>query len=61
MAREKSVGKTKDPAANLTAIRLAGFKCFRDEAEAQIRPLTILLGANSGGKSSLIQPLLLLK
>jgi AAA domain, putative AbiEii toxin, Type IV TA system len=42
-------------------IRLRGFKSFRDETRIGIRPLTLLAGANSSGKSSAIQPLLLLK
>lgn len=45
----------------LTAIRLVGFKSFRDPVDVEIRPLTLLAGANSGGKSSLIQPLLIMK
>ncbi len=45
----------------LTGIALHGFKSFREETEIAIRPLTILAGANSSGKSSAIQPLLLLK
>jgi hypothetical protein len=45
----------------LTAITLQGFKSFRDETRIEIRPLTLLAGANSSGKSSAIQPLLLLK
>ena len=47
--------------ASLTAIVLHGFKSFRDETRIEIRPLTLLAGANSSGKSSAIQPLLLLK
>jgi AAA domain, putative AbiEii toxin, Type IV TA system/AAA ATPase domain len=43
------------------AITLQGFKSFRDETTIEIRPLTLLAGANSSGKSSAIQPLLLLK
>jgi hypothetical protein len=46
---------------SLTAIMLRGFKSFRDETRIEIRPLTLLAGANSSGKSSAIQPLLLLK
>jgi predicted ATPase len=46
---------------SLTAITLRGFKSFRDETRIEIRPLTLLAGANSSGKSSAIQPLLLLK
>jgi len=45
----------------LRAIRLRGFKAFRDSGPIDIRPLTVLAGANSGGKSTIIQSLLLLK
>jgi hypothetical protein len=40
---------------------VAGYKSVLDEQRIEIRPLTILAGANSSGKSSLVQPLLLLK
>jgi AAA ATPase domain len=42
-------------------IRVAGFKSISDEQRIEIRPLTVLAGANSSGKSSMMQPLLLLK
>ncbi len=38
-----------------------GFKSIYDEQHIEIAPLTILAGANSSGKSSIMQPLLLLK
>jgi hypothetical protein len=38
-----------------------GFKSVRDRVQVQLRPITVLAGPNSSGKSSLIQPLLLLK
>jgi predicted ATPase len=44
-----------------TSIAVAGFKSICDEQRIEIRPLTILAGANSSGKSSMMQPLLLLK
>lgn len=40
---------------------LRNFKAFRDTGEIEIKPITILAGANSSGKSSIIQSLLLLK
>ena len=43
------------------SISLRGFKSFADEQRLEIRPLTLLAGANSSGKSSALQPLLLLK
>ena len=45
----------------ITAIAVSGFKSLRDESRIEIRNLTVLAGANSSGKSSIMQPLLLLK
>ncbi len=45
----------------ITGITISGFKSLRDESHIEVRPLTILAGANSSGKSSIMQPLLLLK
>lgn len=45
----------------IRAITLKGFKSFLEPQVIEIRPLTILAGANSSGKSSALQPLLLLK
>lgn len=53
MADEKIPGITK--------IAVKGFKSIAEECEIDIRPLTILAGANSSGKSSIMQPLLMLK
>ncbi|MBI1923818.1 AAA family ATPase [Candidatus Poribacteria bacterium] len=43
----------------LTALRLGNFKAFADTQHIPIRPLTLIFGANSSGKSSLIHGLLL--
>ena len=54
--------KTRKPAiSGITGIRVSGFKSIDKEQSIEIRPLTILAGANSSGKSSIMQPLLLLK
>jgi len=45
----------------ISRIVVEGFKSIRDEVDVEMAPLTILAGANSSGKSSLMQPLLLLK
>lgn len=45
----------------ITTLSVAGFKSILDEQTIEIRPLTLLAGANSSGKSSMLQPLLLLK
>lgn len=44
-----------------TSLRLKNFKAWRDSDEITLAPVTLLLGSNSTGKSSLIQSLLLLK
>ncbi len=46
---------------DITRITVAGFKSINQEQSIEIKPLTILAGANSSGKSSMMQPLLLLK
>lgn len=45
----------------LTAIGLENFKVFANSARIPVRPLTMLVGRNSSGKSSLLHALLLLK
>lgn len=45
----------------ITALSVAGYKSVNDELTVVIRPLTVLAGPNSSGKSSVMQPLLLLK
>ncbi|MDY4170299.1 MAG: AAA family ATPase [[Ruminococcus] gnavus] len=40
---------------------LENFKCFHDRTEIEIKPLTILCGTNSSGKSSILKSLLLVK
>jgi predicted ATPase len=45
----------------ITKIGVQGFKSIFDKQEIEVRPLTLLAGANSSGKSSIMQPLLLLK
>jgi len=45
----------------ITEISVTGYKSLVEQRPIEIRPLTILAGANSSGKSSAVQPLLLLK
>ncbi len=45
----------------ITRISVKGFKSLAEECSLEIRPLTILAGANSSGKSSIMQPLLMMK
>lgn len=42
-------------------ISIEGFKAIGDRVDVELRPLTLLAGANSSGKSSLMQGILLLK
>ncbi|HEX7180521.1 MAG TPA: AAA family ATPase [Thermoanaerobaculia bacterium] len=58
--KTQKVSRQRSPAA-ISGIVLKGFKSFADEELLEIRPLTLLAGANSSGKSSALQPLLLLK
>jgi AAA15 family ATPase/GTPase len=45
----------------LTTLYLTNFKAWRNTGQIRLAPVTMLLGTNSSGKSSLIQSLLLLK
>lgn len=45
----------------ISQITLAGYKSIRRERSIEVRPLTLLAGSNSSGKSSMMQSLLLLK
>lgn len=44
-----------------TMLHLTNFKAWKDTGELALKPVTMLLGTNSSGKSTLIQSLLLLK
>lgn len=48
-------------ADGITRIAVEGFKSISKPQSIEIAPLTILAGANSSGKSSIMQPLLMLK
>jgi hypothetical protein len=49
------------PVTGIREVSVKGFKSLAKQVVIKIRPLTILAGANSSGKSSAMQPLLLLK
>src|SRR6266446_8030000 len=59
--KPKSESRPERNKEGITRITVAGFKSISQEQSLEIRPLTILAGANSSGKSSIMQPLLLLK
>ena len=44
-----------------TGFQLKNFKGYRDTGSQQLRPLTILMGPNGGGKSTLLKFLMMLK
>ena len=43
------------------AIRLLNFMAFEDTGWIELRPITLLFGKNSSGKTAIIRALLLLK
>lgn len=45
----------------LTRLRFRNFKAWQDSGEVRLAPLTVLFGANSAGKTSIPQLLLMLK
>jgi len=45
----------------ITNIRLSNFRAFQSAVNIRIRPITVLIGKNSAGKSSLIKFLLMLR
>lgn len=45
----------------LTELELANFKVFAESTKIPIRPITLIFGPNSSGKSSILQSLLLMK
>ncbi|WP_083511142.1 AAA family ATPase [Microbacterium sp. XT11] len=54
--RPRLVGKDDE-----LSLSVSGYKAIRDEMTLRIAPLTIIAGANSAGKSSFMQPFLLMK
>lgn len=64
-AKSSSAAPRRTSASNegdtLTAITISGFKSIREPRTLELSALNILAGANSSGKSSFMQPLLLLK
>lgn len=52
---------TEEAPQGITRITVSGFKSIADETSIDIKPLTILAGVNSSGKTSIMQPLLLMK
>ena len=62
MSADESASQQPDAAPQgITEIAVQGFKSLYDEQRIKVRPLTILAGANNSGKSSIMQPLLMMK
>ena len=57
----RRVDEPQEENSGISAVAVEGFKSIRNPTEIAIKPLTILAGANSSGKSSIMQPLLLMK
>ncbi len=53
--------RRKAEGVTITGIAVKGFKSLSKKRRVDIANLTVFAGANSSGKSSLIQPLLLLR
>ena len=45
----------------IRTIKLKNFRAFQEEIEVRVRPITILIGRNSAGKSSVLKFLLMLR
>jgi hypothetical protein len=58
---EPNSGKSTQEVESVVRLTVGGFKSLREEQSIELRPLTVLAGANSAGKSSIMQPFLLLK
>lgn len=61
MSTEPKQAATKLPPPKLIQFRWTNFRSFEDTGPVNLEPITIFLGANNSGKSSLLLPLLLLK
>jgi predicted ATPase len=59
--KDAKVGDDDPHPKALTGIRVGGFKSLLKNTTVELRPLTVVAGPNSAGKSSIMQPLLLLK
>ena len=59
--QKDSKKQSENQPEGITEITVSGFKSISEEKTIAIRPLTVLAGANSSGKSSIMQPLLLMK
>lgn len=61
MAKDPIFMESVKSKSAISAIEVAGLKSIQAKQSMEIRPLTVLAGANSSGKSSMMQSILLLK
>lgn len=61
MAKRPTKKPGPEPIPGIESVTVQGFKSIRDELTLEFRPLTVLCGANSSGKTSIMQPLLMMK
>jgi hypothetical protein len=59
--RARRSSRARGGLEGISRIAVCGYKSLKHEQEIEIRPLTLLAGANSSGKTSIMQPLLMLK
>jgi len=55
------ISKRRSRAAGPLSLSVQGYKAIRNKSVLEVKPLTIISGANSSGKSSFIQPFLMMK
>lgn len=60
-APEEKVSLPEPPKRLISRLDIKGYKAFSEATSIDLAPLTLVYGANSAGKSSIIQSLLLLK
>jgi hypothetical protein len=53
--------ETRDKHSEIESVGVYGYKSIAKPCTVSLAPLTLLAGANSSGKSSLLQPILLIK
>lgn len=53
-------GRERDITEMINKWKLFNFKSVREETEIELKPLTILAGSNSSGKSTVLQSMLLI-
>lgn len=55
------IANLRDVATRLSTVQVKAFKAIKDSGKVALRPLTLLIGRNGSGKSSLVEALQLLQ